>query len=131
LPDDARTTRFTHARFVIAVPDLQSSAAFYRDVLGFAVRPLGDDPGWLVFERDGCVIMAGECPDAIPPRELGDHSYFAYVAVNGIDEYYRAVEARGAEFVKRLRDEPWGMREFGVRTADGHRVMFGAAVGAA
>lgn len=23
------------------------------------------------------------------------------------------------------RDEPWGMREFGVRTIDGHRMMFG------
>jgi hypothetical protein len=23
-----------------------------------------------------------------------------------------------------LRDEPWGVREFGVKTADGHRIMF-------
>jgi catechol 2,3-dioxygenase-like lactoylglutathione lyase family enzyme len=27
------------------------------------------------------------------------------------------------------RDEPWGMRELGVRTIDGHRMMFGEAVG--
>jgi len=124
-------TRFTTARFVIAVPDLRTSAAFYGDVLGFTVSPLGDDDGWLVFERGACVIMAGECRDAIPPRELGDHSYFAYVTVDGIDAFYRAVEAKGAEVIKALRDEPWGMREFGVRTADGHRVMFGAASGAA
>jgi len=25
-----------------------------------------------------------------------------------------------------LRDEPWGMREFGLRTADGHRLMIGS-----
>jgi hypothetical protein len=25
-----------------------------------------------------------------------------------------------------LRDEPWGMREFGIRTVDGHRIMCGA-----
>jgi len=24
-----------------------------------------------------------------------------------------------------LADKPWGMREFGVRTPDGHRIMFG------
>jgi uncharacterized glyoxalase superfamily protein PhnB len=33
---------------------------------------------------------------------------------------------RGVELIKPLRDEPWGMREFGVRTVDGHRMMFGA-----
>jgi uncharacterized glyoxalase superfamily protein PhnB len=36
------------------------------------------------------------------------------------------VRARGAELVSALQDEPWGMREFGVRTADGHRMRFGA-----
>jgi catechol 2,3-dioxygenase-like lactoylglutathione lyase family enzyme len=30
--------------FVIAVPDLERSAAFYRDALGFAVHEIGD-PG--------------------------------------------------------------------------------------
>ena len=33
--------------------------------------------------------------------------------------------ARGAELIKPLRDEPWGMRKFGLRTADGHRIMIG------
>jgi uncharacterized glyoxalase superfamily protein PhnB len=34
----------------------------------------------------------------------------------------------GAEIVKPLRTEPWGMREFGLRTADGHRIMVGHEV---
>jgi predicted enzyme related to lactoylglutathione lyase len=118
-------TRFTRTRFVIAVPDLRASAEFYGRVLGFSVRPIGD-PGWLVFERDTCVIMAGECPDAIPPKALGDHSYFAYIVVDGIDDFYRSVQAHGGDLIKTLRDEPWGMREFGVRTGDGHRIMFGS-----
>jgi len=33
--------------------------------------------------------------------------------------------AAGAEFIQTLSDKPWGMREFGVRTVDGHRIMFG------
>jgi predicted enzyme related to lactoylglutathione lyase len=122
-------TNFTKARFVIAVPKLQSSAEFYSNVLGFTVRTLGD-PGWLLFERDNCAIMAGECPDALPPRDLGDHSYFAYIVVSGIHDFYRSVQAKGAELMKSLRDEPWGMREFGVRTADGHRIMFGSPLSA-
>jgi catechol 2,3-dioxygenase-like lactoylglutathione lyase family enzyme len=116
-------------RYVIAVPDLARSAAFYRDVLGFAVREVGD-PGFRFFERDACVIFAGQCPDAIPPGELGDHSYYAYLEVTSVDAFYAEVTARGAEIVKPIRDEPWGMREFGLRTADGHRMMFGSPVGA-
>lgn len=114
-------------RYVIAVPDLARSARFYGDVLGFEVREVGD-PGWRFFVRDRCVIMAGECPDALPPADLGDHSYFAYLEVDGIDRWYDELVGKGVELIKPLRDEPWGMREFGIRTVDGHRIMFGAAV---
>ena len=110
--------------FVIAVPDLAASAAYYRDVLGFEIREVGD-PGWRMYLRDSCRIMAGECPDAKPPAELGDHSYYAYLIVDDAATYYEQVSAGGAELIKTLRDEPWGMREFGVRTADGHRIMIG------
>jgi len=118
---------FTKTHFVLAVPNLQTSAEFYRSVLGFAVREMA--PGWLFFERDGCSIMAGECPDAISPRDLGDHSYFAYIVVEKIEEFYESVRPHPVEFIKALKSEPWGMREFGVRTVDGHRIMFGSPVG--
>lgn len=116
-------------RFVLAVPDLARSGAFYRDVLGFAVQEMA--PGWLIYSRDGCQIMAGECRDAIPPRDLGDHSYFAYLEVDDVDEFHRRAVGGQAEIVKTLRDEPWGMREFGLRTIDGHRIMIGAERSAA
>ncbi len=121
------TPNITGTSFVIAVPDLQASAAFYRDVLGFAVQTI-PDPGWLFFASENCTIMAGECPEAIPAAELGDHAYFAYLHVTGIDEYHASVCAAGARLCKTLRDEPWGFREFGVFTVDGHRIMFGQAV---
>ncbi len=112
-------------RFVIAVPDLKVSAAFYRDILGFTVHTI-PDPGWLFYTSGECTIMAGQCPDAIPPRELGDHSYFAYLQIDEIDTFYDSVVASGVKICKAIRNEPWGMREFGLVTADGHRIMFGA-----
>lgn len=118
----------TESLFVIAVPDLERSAAFYRDVLGFAVTKIGDD-GWRMFVRENCKIMAGECPDATPPRDLGDHSYFAYLVVDDVDAYYRRVQESSTEVVKPPRDEPWGMREFGLRTVDGHRIMLAGRIG--
>jgi predicted enzyme related to lactoylglutathione lyase len=111
-------------RYVIAVHDLEASARFYRDVLAFEIVPI-PDPGWLFFVRDECFIMAGRCPDAIPPRDLGDHSYFAYIEVDDVETFHQTVVARGAELVKPLTAEPWGMTEFGIRTSDGHRIMFG------
>jgi len=114
-------------RYVIAVNDLAASAAFYRDILGFAIIEVGD-PGWLFFERDACLIMAGECPDATPARDLGDHSYFAYLEVDEIDEFHESVVTKNAMVVKSIRSEPWGMREFGICTVDGHRIMFGAPI---
>jgi uncharacterized glyoxalase superfamily protein PhnB len=69
--------------------------------------------------------MLGRCPDAVPASELGDHSYVAYLHVDDVQAFHdRAVKA-GAEILKPPRDEPWGMREFGVRSPDGHRFMLG------
>lgn len=117
--------RIKHHSFVIAVPNLQKSAAFYRDVLGFTIQPI-PDPGWLFYRSGDCTIMAGECPDAIAPSQLGDHSYFAYLQIEEIDPFYNSVCAAGTQICKTLRNEPWGMREFGLVTADGHRIMFGS-----
>ncbi len=112
------------ALFVIAVADLARSTAFYRDVLGFEIHAMGH-PGWRMLVRDGCRIMAGECPDAMPATEIGDHSYFAYLVVDDVDRDHARVVSAGGEIVKPLASEPWGMREFGLRTIDGHRIMIG------
>jgi catechol 2,3-dioxygenase-like lactoylglutathione lyase family enzyme len=114
-------------RYVIAVPNLAASAAFYGDVLGFEIHEIGD-PGWRFYLRDGVFIMAGECPDALPPGELGDHSWFAYIEVDDIDGLYASVTEKETEVVSPIADEPWGMREFGIRTVDGHRIRFGSPV---
>lgn len=54
----------SNTRFVIAVPDLHTSAAFYRNALGFKIETI-PDPGWLFYHCGDCLIMAGECPNAI------------------------------------------------------------------
>lgn len=114
-------------RLVLAVPDLAASAAFYRDVLGFEIREIAD-PGWRFYVQGAICIMAGECRDAPPLAEIGDHSYVAYLDVDDIDACHARAVAAGAEILKPLRDEPWGQREFGLRAVDGHRLMFGQPV---
>jgi uncharacterized glyoxalase superfamily protein PhnB len=112
--------------YVLAVHDVQKSADFYVRVLGFEIvqRP----PGWIFVAKDRCMIMLGECPDDLPASALGCHSYFAYLRVDDADEYFRRVKEAGAELLSDIGDKPWGMREFGVRTPDGHRIMIGHAL---
>ena len=116
------------ARTVLAVRDLRTSTQFYMHVLGFR-RDFGDESGgWSFLSRGGFKVMLGECPDERPASELGSHSYVAYVTVEGIDSLHQEIALRGADVISGPTTEPWGMREFGVRTPDGHRIRFGEPV---
>lgn len=114
---------------VLAVHDVRRAAAFFTDALGF--RVVGEPPGWVFVARDGCTIMLGECRDALAPAALGDHASFAYLLVDDADALQRAWSAKAPEAVGALAAKPWGMREFTVRTPEGHRFTVGEPVVAA
>jgi uncharacterized glyoxalase superfamily protein PhnB len=119
--------RITGSDPVLAVHDLDLSAAWYRDVLGCELDDV--DPGNWCFCRAGDVtFMLGRCPDVPSASELGDHSYVAYLHVEDVDGFYRRAVAAGAEVLKPPRDESWGMREIGLRSPDGHRFMLGQSI---
>ena len=109
--------------YVLAVHDLRREADFYVRVLGF--RIVNKPPGWIFVAKDSCMIMLGECPDDLPARELGCHSYFAYLRVEEVDGYYRHIREHGGEILSEIEDKPWGMREFSVRSPGGHRLTIG------
>jgi len=115
------------SRCVLAVRDLKVSTSYYTDVLGFSRDPI-DAEGWRFLTRDNFRVMLGECPDEKPASELGDHSYFAYWNVDDVDQLYDEVKARGALVTSEPKDKPWGLREFGLRTPDGHHITCGALI---
>ncbi len=111
---------------VLAVHDLRSSSKFFED-LGFTV--VSKPEGWVFVKRDQCMVMLGECRDALPPGELGDHSYFGYLRVDDVDGYYQDVKVKGVKIPSPIESKPWGMREFGVQSPEGHRITIGQWVG--
>ena len=122
--------RITNSRCVLAVRDLAVSTRFYTEVLGFG-RDFGDgSDGWSFLSRDGFRVMLGECVDATPAGELGDHSWFVYLTVDEVDRLHAEVAAKGGEILSRPITKPWGLREFTLRTPDGHRIAFGEPVSA-
>src|SRR5690606_16525731 len=119
-------SKITRARQVLAVTNLEQSARYFQNVLGFDLR--AQYPGWTFLSRGACFLMLGECPDETPASSIGDHAYVTYLDVEDANSLYEEFTAKGAQFCKQLRDEPWGMREFGVVTIDGHKFMFGQSL---
>ena len=119
------TGGLTPHAYVLAVPDLGATTAYFEDVLGFS-RLWNDGDNWQALGRDGVRVMLGRCPDAIPPDQLGDHSYFAYIETDDLDGFHAEIAAKGAVILFPPKDQPWGRREMAVATPDGHRMMFAA-----
>lgn len=112
--------------YVLAVHDLKKSSEFFVQ-LGFEVAM--EPPGWVFVKKDNCMVMLGDCRDALAPSELGDHSYFGYLRVDDVDSYYDDLKAKGVRIMSKISDKPWGMREFGVATPEGHRITIGQLIG--
>ena len=120
---DTSVSDFAKVRFVLAVPNLVRSTEYYTSALGLTIDFTA--PGWAFLSRGNFRVMLGECPDAIPPMNLGDHNWYGYVTVSDAAALFADYRSAGVEFTQTLADKPWGMREFGIRTIDGHRIMFG------
>ena len=118
--------KLTGSRYVLAVKNLAQSADFYKNKLGF--QTIWEDSGWHFLIRDEIKIMLGECPDDKSAFEINNHSYFAYVEVNKVDELYNEYQSKQVEVLSTIENKPWGQREFSIRTVDGHRITFGEEI---
>jgi predicted enzyme related to lactoylglutathione lyase len=116
-------SRVLGSRSVLAVQDLARSTRFYVEVLGFQLDPV-DAKGWSFLSLDSFKLMLGECADEIAATETGNHSWFVRLMIEDLDEYHRVISSRGAEVIAEPADKRWGLREFVIRTPDGHRIMF-------
>jgi catechol 2,3-dioxygenase-like lactoylglutathione lyase family enzyme len=115
--------KITPWAFVLAVPDLDRSTAYFRDVLGFRVL-WEDATEWRLVQRDSVRVMLEHCPNDMPPSDLGSHNWFGYMEVDDINALHAEITARGAT-CSEPANRPYGMREVVVTTADGHRIVFG------
>lgn len=118
--------RVSKTQHVLAVNDLDAAEKYFIDKLGFTLRArIG---GWSFLNLDEFYLMVGHCEGEMPAKDTNNHAYFAYVNCEGIDELFHAYEERGVEFMQTVANKPWGMREFGVVTPEGHRIMFGQEI---
>jgi uncharacterized glyoxalase superfamily protein PhnB len=113
---------------VLAVNDFDQAVNYFKDMLGFTLeQTIG---GWAFLHLGDFYLMVGDCRGEMLARQTNNHSLFAYVNCEGIDELYDQYKTKGVVFNQTIANKPWGLREFGVETPEGHRIMFGQEIGA-
>lgn len=113
-------------RHVLAVKDLAVEAGYYKNNLGFDLDFTA--PGWEYLSFGDFKVMLGECADEMTAEATGNHSWYAHVIVENVDEVYLELIDRGATILSTIENKPWGIREFSVLTPDGHRISYGQEI---
>jgi predicted enzyme related to lactoylglutathione lyase len=109
-------TQFVQGAPVLHVSDVPATAAFYRDLLGFT-WDFGDEIYAVVWRDNSAIHFVRD--------EGGPCGVHLFQWVKDVDAYYREVVDRGAKIVAEPADQPYGIREFGLRDINGVRIVFG------
>jgi catechol 2,3-dioxygenase-like lactoylglutathione lyase family enzyme len=112
-------TEFISAVPIIPAREIEASAAWYRDRLGFDVFHTEPEYG-IVGRGETWIHFWG--PSGIPPEKSDT---MIRVGVRGIDPLYEHCQSEGIVHPNALlQDTPWGFREFSVTDHDGNLVTF-------
>lgn len=118
---------------VLVVDDVPASAAFFRDVLGFTLGFLTDQPhGFANVDRNGFEVhlVQSNAPGArnsAPAASI--HSSDLFVRVENVDAAFEQMRKAGAETDGPPEDRVYEFRDFGVRDPNGYWLRFGQALG--
>lgn len=113
----------------LTVNDVETSLAFYRDVLGFAVKDRWEDGGKLL----GVEMRAGKTMFMLAQddwkkgrdRVKGQGVRLLCTIDQDVDRVAERVRAGGGVLAHEPRDE-WGMRAFAVDDPDGYKLTIAA-----
>lgn len=118
------TQRLRACAPILLVTDVEASADYYRDKLGFTYdRFYGDPPSFCILHREGCHIMLSLAPGpdhVVPHWRVVDKMWNVYIWVDEVDALYGELRARGATIDYDLGDKPYGCP--GVRRSGPRRV---------
>ncbi|GJM43124.1 MAG: hypothetical protein DHS20C20_34060 [Ardenticatenaceae bacterium] len=130
-PAPPRDTKFYRAEPVLFVHDVQETAVFYRDKLGFHIDFFyGDPPNHGGVSRtdwsgSGAVFQLYLVP---PEREITPSGYLYIFVGSNIDQLFAEFEANGVTIRQVPESHPWGLREFMIADNNGHLLRFGTHI---
>ena len=112
---------------VLHVRDVATSAAFYRDQLGFHLDFLfGDPPTHGSVSRgqwSGSLVVIQLMQVPLNRKIVPSANLHIRVDVQ-IDTLYTQLQANDVTIIAEPQDKPWGFREFAIKDPDGHVLIF-------
>ena len=103
------------------VPDVVSTAEYYRDVWGFRIVGYWKDPPvFAIIQRDGVEIFFNQAGPGTPPRTgRVAGGYDMYLRVRSLDQLAAGLARRGATILDGPVQREYGMRELVVQDCNG------------
>jgi catechol 2,3-dioxygenase-like lactoylglutathione lyase family enzyme len=127
-PNPAGPVLLKGALPVVFVSNVQTSAAFFRDKLGFAIDFLHGHPPFYASVSRGAARLhlrfVHEPVITLEVREREDGLLSAFLEVDNIKGLFAEYKAAGVDFAHPLRKEPWGGSAFTVLDPDGNCICF-------
>jgi catechol 2,3-dioxygenase-like lactoylglutathione lyase family enzyme len=123
----APTPRLVRALPVILVANVEASAAFFRNTLGFSIDFLhGQPPFYGSVSREGASLHLKFVHEPVlaPGAQDRDGLIAAFIEVENVKALYAEYVAAGATFDQKLKKQAWGGRDFIVRDPDGNGISF-------
>jgi uncharacterized glyoxalase superfamily protein PhnB len=125
---DQPSNQFVRTAPYFPVGDVVKSSSYYQTVLGFKQEYAGGSPPiFAIVSRDGQPIMLRivDNPAAIVPNERQGGTWDAFFWVTDVEALHSELAAKGADVAYAPVVQPYGMKEFAIRDADGHVLGFG------
>lgn len=127
------TLRLKAVMPALTVDDVETSVAWYRDVVGFTVAEEMRHEGKLA----GAVLQAGEMRFLLGQDDFQkgrDRSkgvgFRIYCSTHqDIDTLAAEIQARGGVLAQEPTDQPWGARDFAVTDPDGFKISISTGLG--
>lgn len=125
----SETLKMKSASPGFTVNDLETSLAWYRDVLGFQVEEKWEHDGKLA----GVGLRAGDVRFMIGQddwkkgrdRKKGEGFRMYCETAQDVDALARTIESRGGRLDQQPQDQPWGSRDFSLTDPDGFKITIG------
>lgn len=108
--------QFAQGAPVLHVRDVKATAAFYRDILGFT-WDFGDKIYAVVWRDNSAIHFVRD--------DRGPNGVHLFQWAKNVDEYHRELRSRDAEIASGPTDQPYGIRELGLRDVNGVGIVFG------
>jgi catechol 2,3-dioxygenase-like lactoylglutathione lyase family enzyme len=121
------TPRLTRALPVIFVANVETSAEFFRNTLGFSIDFLhGKPPFYGSVSRGGACVHLKFVHEPVLAVGAHDRDGFitAFIEVENVKALYAEFVTAGATFDQKLKKQAWGGRDFVVRDPDGNGICF-------